>query len=272
MKISVGQFRPTGVMAENLSSMRRLAESAREDGAELVLFPEESMFTIRHVSGTLSKVVSEQWDGFVEGLQQIAEDLQLAVVAGGYEPSGTELPYNTLVAVDGAGQVAGIYRKLHLYDAFKYKESDRIQPGDSGLLTVKLGELTFGLMTCYDLRFPEVARALAVAGADALLIPAAWFKGDHKIDHWQTLLKARAVENTVWVVAAGTRSDNTVGHSAIVDPLAIPVAHLGEEAEAITTAEVTRERIDEVRSFLPVLRNRRTDILEVTVAEGQLTR
>ena len=105
MKISVGQFRPTGVMAENLSSMRRLAESAREDGAELVLFPEESMFTIRHVAGTLSEVVAQQWDGFVEGLQQIAEDLQLAVVAGGYEPSGTELPYNTLVAVDESGQV-----------------------------------------------------------------------------------------------------------------------------------------------------------------------
>lgn len=270
MKISVGQFRPTGVLQENLSSMRRLAASAQEDGAELVLFPEESMFTIRHVSGPLAEVVSREWDEFVGGLQQIAEDLQIAVVAGGYEPSGADLPYNTLVAVDETGEVAGTYRKLHLYDAFKYKESDRIQPGDAGLLTVTLGGLTFGLMTCYDLRFPEVARSLAVAGAEVLLVPAAWFKGDHKIDHWQTLLKARAVENTVWVVAAGTRSDNTVGHSAIVDPLAIPVAHLGEEAEAVATAEVTRERIDEVRSFLPVLQNRRTDVLEVTVAEGQL--
>ena len=75
------------------------------------------------------------------------------------------------------------------------------------------------------------------------------------------LLKARAVENTVWVVAADTRSDNTIGHSAIVDPLAIPVASLEEEGEAVTTADVTRERIDEVRSFLPVLANRRTDVL-----------
>lgn len=270
MKISVGQFRPTGSLKENLAAMRRLAETARNEGAELVVFPEESMFTLRHVSQPLAEVVEREWDRFVEGLAQIAEDLEIAVVAGGYEPSGTDQPYNTLVAVDAAGEVAGTYRKLHLYDAFKHKESDRIASGDAGLCVVQLGELKFGLMTCYDLRFPEMARALAVQGADAVLIPAAWFKGDHKIDHWQTLLKARAVENTVWVVAAGTRSDNTIGHSAIVDPLALPVAVLGEEAEAVATAEVTRERIEEVRSFLPVLQNRRTDVLEVRVAEGQL--
>lgn len=270
MRISVGQFRPTGVLEENLSAMRRLAESAHDDGADLVLFPEESMFTVRHVSGDLAEVVARQWESFVDGLRQIAQDLDLAVVAGGYEPSGTELPYNTLVAIDEDGELVGTYRKLHLYDAFKYKESDRITPGDAGLCVVELGDMRFGLMTCYDLRFPEMARALAAAGAETLLVPAAWFKGDHKIDHWQTLLKARAVENTVWVAAADTRSDNTVGHSVIVDPLAIPVAHLGEEAEAIATADITRERIEEVRSFLPVLQNRRTDILEVTVAEGQL--
>ncbi|NUL47609.1 carbon-nitrogen hydrolase family protein [Cellulosimicrobium funkei] len=263
MRISVGQFRPTGVVAENLATLRRLAESARDDGAGLVLFPEESMFTVRHVGGPLAEAVDAGWSSFVSELTRIAADLQIAIVAGGYEPSGTERPYNTVVAVDADGRILGTYRKLHLYDAFKYKESDRITAGDRGLLTVELGGLTFGIMTCYDLRFPEVARSLAVAGAEVLLVPAAWFKGDHKIDHWQLLLKARAVENTVWVAAAGTRSDNTIGHSAIIDPLAVPVTFLGEEGEAVETAEVTRERIDEVRSFLPVLDNRRTDVEEL---------
>lgn len=261
MRISVGQFRPTGVAAENIATLERMATQAKDDGAELILFPEESMFTVRHVAGSLAEAVDAGWSSFVRDLTQIAAELQIAIVAGGYEPSGTDRPFNTLVAVDATGRIVDTYRKMHLYDAFKYKESDRITPGERDLSIVELGGLRFGMMTCYDLRFPEVSRALAVGGADVLLVPAAWFKGDHKVDHWQTLLKARAVENTVWVVAADTRSDNTIGHSAIVDPLAIPVAYLGEEGEAIATAEVTRERIDEVRSFLPVLANRRTDIL-----------
>jgi deaminated glutathione amidase len=261
MRISVGQFRPTGVAAENIATMERLAGQARDDGAGLVLFPEESMFTVGHVAGSFAEAVDAGWSSFVRDLTRIAADLQIAIVAGGYEPSGTDRPYNTLVAVDATGRIADTYRKMHLYDAFSYKESDRITPGVRDLSIVEIGGLRFGMMTCYDLRFPEVARALAVGGAEVLLVPAAWFSGDHKVEHWQTLLKARAVENTVWVVAADTRSDTTIGHSAIVDPLAISVASLGEEAEAIATAEVTRERIDEVRSFLPVLANRRTDIL-----------
>jgi len=261
MRISVGQFRPTGVAAENVATIERMAERAKDDGAELVLFPEESMFTVRHVQGPLAAAVDAGWSSFVRDLTRIAADLEIAVVAGGYEPSGTDRPYNTLVAIDATGRIVDTYRKMHLYDAFRYRESERITPGERDLSIAELGGLRFGMMTCYDLRFPEVSRALAVAGADVLLVPAAWFKGDHKIEHWQTLLKARAVENTVWVVAAGTRSDNTIGHSAIVDPLAIPVAYLGEEGEAIATAEVTRERIEEVREFLPVLANRRTDIL-----------
>jgi predicted amidohydrolase len=261
MRISVGQFRPTGVAAENVATMERLARQARDDGAGLILFPEESMFTVRHVAGSFAEAVDAGWSSFVRDLTRIAADLQIAIVAGGYEPSGTDRPFNTLLAVDATGRIVDTYRKMHLYDAFKHKESDRITPGVRDLSVVEIGGLRFGMMTCYDLRFPEVARALAVGGADVLLVPAAWFAGDHKVDHWQTLLKARAVENTVWVVAADTRSDTTIGHSAIVDPLAIPVASLAEEGEAIATADVTRERIDEVRSFLPVLANRRTDIL-----------
>ena len=106
----------------------------------------------------------------------------------------------------------------------------------------------------------ELSRALALAGADVIATPAAWFSGEHKVDHWRTLLKARAVENTVWIAAADTCSEGTVGHSAVVDPLAVAVAELGEEPEAVATAEVTRERIAEVRESLPVLANRRTDL------------
>ena len=184
MRISVGQFRPTGVIEENLEVLRRLTAQAAEEGAGLVVFPEESMLTQRHlVTDTFEEAVDTEWGEFVAALKDMAREHGIAIIAGGYEPSGTPRPYNTLVAVDGSGSELGTYRKLHLYDAFKHKESDTITPGDRDLLSVRIGELTFGLLTCYDLRFPELSRRLAVDGADVLVVPAAWFKGDHKVDH-----------------------------------------------------------------------------------------
>lgn len=257
MKISVGQFRPGGDVSANLETMRGLARQAAADGAELIVFPEESMFSIGEVEGSLAEAVNAGWSMFVQQLSFIAAELNIAVVAGGYESSGEERPYNTLVLIDAAGRIVDTYRKLHLYDAFSYSESRRIKPGDGGITVVPVGDLTVGLMTCYDLRFPELARALADRGADVVLVPAAWFRGDHKIEHWETLLRARAIENTVWIAAAGTSSPHTIGHSAILDPMGVPQVFLNDEEQGVVTAEVSRKRIKEVREFLPVLQNRR---------------
>lgn len=215
------------------------------------------MFSVGKVEGPLAAAVDAGWTTFVQQLSLLAADQGIAVVAGGYESSGEDRPYNTLVLIEATGRIADTYRKLHLYDAFSYAESERIKPGDGGVKVVELDGIKVGLMTCYDIRFPELARALTDQGADLLAVPAAWFKGEHKIEHWETLLKARAIENTVWVAAAGTSSRHTVGHSAILDPMGVAQAFLGDEAEAVVTADVTRKRIDDVREFLPVLRNRR---------------
>lgn len=257
MKVSVGQFNPLGEVSANLEVMHRLAAEARDAGAGLIVFPEESMFSVGKVEGDFSAVVDAQWPDFVQGLSRLAGSLGIAVIAGGYEPSGELRPFNTLVAVESDGRVVGTYRKLHLYDAFSYQESSRIKPGDGGVVLVDLAGLQVGIMTCYDLRFPELARALADQGAELICVAAAWFKGDHKIDHWESLLRARAIENTCWVAAAGTSSKHCIGHSVILDPMGIPAAFLNEEPEAIASTDVTRKRIDEVREFLPVLRNRR---------------
>jgi predicted amidohydrolase len=257
MKVSVGQFNPGGDVAANLAVMRRLARHARADGAALIVFPEESMFSVGRVEGDFVAAVDLMWSSFVQGISVIAGETGVAIIAGGYESSGEDRPFNTLVAVDSDGRVLETYRKLHLYDAFSYQESKRIKPGDGGIKLVQIGGFTVGIMTCYDLRFPELARALAEDGADLICVAAAWFRGDHKVDHWETLLKARAIENTCWIAAAGTSSEHCIGHSAILDPMGIPQDFLDDEAEGIATAEVTRKRIDEVREFLPVLRNRR---------------
>lgn len=257
MKVSVGQFTPGGDVVENIAIMRGLAEQAKSEGSELILFPEEAMFSVGKVDTDFRAAVDAGWSVFVQQLSFIAAELKIAIIAGGYESSAEERPYNTLVAVDAAGAILGIYRKLHLYDAFSYQESKRILPGDGGLTVVRIGELNVGMMTCYDVRFPELARALAEQDVDLLCVAAAWFKGEHKIDHWETLLKARAIENTCWVAAAGTTSEHCIGHSVILDPMGVPTAFLNEEPEGQATSEVTTKRIDEVREFLPVLKNRR---------------
>ncbi|WP_434617144.1 carbon-nitrogen hydrolase family protein [Arthrobacter sp. A5] len=257
MKVSVGQFNPGGDVDGNLVVMRRLAASARDGGSALIVFPEESMFSVGRVEVDFAAAVDAQWTSFVQGLSLIASQVGIAVIAGGYESSGEQRPFNTLIAIDDDGRILETYRKLHLYDAFSYQESQRIKPGDGGLKVVPIGGLRIGIMTCYDLRFPEMARALAVQGADLICVAAAWFKGEHKIDHWQTLLRARAIENTCWVAAAGTSSGHCIGHSVIVDPMGVPQDFLKDEEEGIATAAVTRKRIDEVREFLPVLANRR---------------
>lgn len=257
MKVSVGQFDPSGDVAENLATMRKLATQAQREGSELIVFPEEAMFSVGRVSGEFGAAVDAQWTTFVQGLSLVAAEVGIAVIAGGYESSGETRPYNTVVAIDGDGGIVGTYRKLHLYDAFSYQESQRIKPSDKGLVVVEVGGFRIGIMTCYDIRFPELARALAVDGVDVLSVSAAWFKGEHKVDHWETLLKARAIENTCWVVAAGTSSAHCIGHSAILDPMGIPVNFLEDEPEGVATADVTHRRIEEVREFLPVLQNRR---------------
>jgi Predicted amidohydrolase len=123
-----------------------------------------------------------------------------------------------------------------------------------------------GLINCYDIRFPELARHLVQEGAELLAVSAAWVAGPQKEDHWLTLARARAIENTVWLAAAGTISEGCIGRSVVVDPLGLVVADLGTEPVAIAVVDISRDRTDEVREILPALDNRRIrlayDILE----------
>ena len=175
------------------------------------------------------------------------------------EPAGSDRVYNTVVAVGGDGRLIGAYRKIHLYDAFGQRESDRIKSGDGQTLTFELGGLGIGVMTCYEVRFPEMARRLSDLGADLILLPAAWVRGPLKEMHWDTLARARAIENTVYVAAAGQVSATYAGLSAIYDPMGVAVVS-GGESEGVVAGEVTRERIDEVRLTNPSLSLRRPDV------------
>jgi predicted amidohydrolase len=240
----------------NLATIERLALGARARGARLALFPEAAVLPI-HASVPELEGAAASFASARAQLARIAIRARIAIVAGLFEPCDVAgKVFNTVVAHADDGSDLGAYRKIHLYDAFGTSESDRFAPGPIAPLTFSFRGTRFGVLTCYDLRFPELARALVDDGADALLVPAAWASGPLKEGHWSVLLRARAIENTAFVLAAGQCGDRHAGLSAIIDPLGVTLAGLAEE-EGVAVGELRRERLEDARRRLPVLANRR---------------
>ncbi|MBB5787363.1 carbon-nitrogen hydrolase family protein [Jiangella mangrovi] len=240
---------------ENLAAIRRLTKGVE---ADLVVLPEAVMHDFGDPALPLGPVAQSLDGPFVTTLADVAREAGAVVVGGMFERSDDpDRPYNTLVAVGRDGAVLATYRKAHLYDSFGYRESDRLRAGPAVPVVFEVDGVGCGLLTCYDLRFPEQSRALVSAGADALVIPAAWVRGPLKEDHWQTLLRARAIENTVYVAAAAQTGRAYCGLSQLVDPLGVVVAALGDD-EGRLAAELSPERVAAARTRNPALRHRRT--------------
>jgi predicted amidohydrolase len=257
--IAVAQFAPTDQPERNLSVMLDLATMAAARGASLVVFPEySSYFTPEAGQNWLD--AAQPLDGpFVRGLAELAQHLRIHLVAGMLEsvPGDALHASNTLVAVSPAGAIVALYRKVHLYDAFGQRESDWIRAGALvAPQTFAWGGFTVGLQTCYDIRFPEVTRAIVDAGADLVLVPAEWVRGPLKEQHWRTLVTARAIENTIYVAAADHAPPIGAGNSMIVDPMGVELATIGDET-AVAVADVRPARVQEVRAINPALALRR---------------
>jgi predicted amidohydrolase len=257
MKIAVVQTASSNDKAGNRDVVSRVVAEAAASRPELVVLPEAMMADFAVEGGSVAEA-AEALDGeFVATLRKCAVEHGVAIVAGMFERScDQDRPYNTLLAVGADGSLLGAYRKIHLYDAFGYKESDQLTPGDVAPVVVKVGGTSLGLMTCYDLRFPELSRALVDAGAEVLVVPAAWVRGPLKEHHWTTLLTARAVENTCYVAAAAQNGKKYCGLSQVIDPQGIAVAAVGE-ADGHAVAEVSADRLADVRKRNPSLQNRR---------------
>lgn len=250
----VGVIQVPSVSEDVLELIQPPIESAVAQGAQLVVLPEGVMHDFRPEIDLA--VISEPLDGrFVSGLGALASRLSVTIVAGMWERlAGENRPANTLVVVGPTGQLMASYRKIHLFDSFGFRESDRVVPGVLEPVTFEAGELTVGLATCYDLRFPEIFRAMA--GADMLALPAGWIAGPLKLHHWETLLTARAIENTAYVAAAGICGHGYTGHSMVIDPMGEPLVMLDDEP-AVGVVEIQRSRVDEVRRINPSLEHRR---------------
>jgi deaminated glutathione amidase len=235
---------------DNRAALDRLAPR----DADLVVFPEAFARDFGEAGSDVS-TYAEPLDGpFATEVARVAEERGATVVAGMFEPGAEpERPFNTLVA---RGAVSASYRKIHLYDSFGYRESDRLSAGPLEPVVFDLLGFGVGLMTCYDLRFPELGRALVDAGAEVLVVPAAWVAGPHKVDHWRTLVRARAIENTVFVVAVGQPGPRYTGHSLVVDPLGEVLVEADDQARVLTTV-LDHAALERARRTNPSLANRR---------------
>ncbi|MET3807468.1 putative amidohydrolase [Nakamurella sp. UYEF19] len=251
MRIAVSQFDPGTDPAANADHLVKSAARAAGDGASLLLAPEGSLVSFLQ-DPTAPVRAAQPLDGpFVSALAAASERHGITISAGTFvpDPSSTRV-HNTLAIVQG-GQLVAAYRKIHLYDAFSFVESDAVVPGTDTPPVVEIDGMAIGFATCYDLRFPELFRVLQNAGAQVLALASAWVKGPLKEEHWLTLLRARAIENTCYMVAADQIGRAGVGRSAAFDPFGLPLLDLGNADPGYGLVEVDPARVDEVRKVLP---------------------
>lgn len=261
VKVAVAQFGPGPNPAENVSTIQALVHAASHNSARLIVLPEYSSV----LGGKLGDWVveyAESMDGpFVEAMTELADECNIAIVVGMLEKSDStqeKRPYNTAIAVLPGVGVAAKYRKVHLYDAFDMVESEWLQAGDPAeapqLFTVD--DITVGMQTCFDLRFPETTRRLVDAGAHMVALIAEWISGPKKAHHWAALTSARAIENTVYLAAADQIPPIAVGMSRVISPMGETLIDMGNQM-GVSIATVNIQAVVDARATNPALKLRR---------------
>jgi predicted amidohydrolase len=262
LRAAVVQLNSTNDKARNLAVAERLVRAAAADGAGLVALPEKWNLL---AGGTELLAGAEALDGpSLTAARGWARELEIHLLAGSIAEQGPEgKAFNTSVLIGPGGEGLATYRKIHMFDVdvdgVSYRESEHEEPGEE-IVTAPLGEVTAGLSVCYDLRFPELFRILAVRGARLLTIPSAFTRATGR-DHWEVLLRARAIENQAFVLAPNQIGEapphfDSYGRSMIVDPWGAVLATAADE-ECFAAADLDLSTQDRVRDSLPALANRR---------------
>nr|HBK6155437.1 deaminated glutathione amidase [Raoultella ornithinolytica] len=218
MRVAAGQFAVTADWLVNARTCVALMNQAAGQGVSLLVLPEALLARDDSDPDLSVKSAQEIDGGFLQLLRDESRNYGLTTVLTLHVPSGEGRATNTLVAIR-QGEVIAQYQKLHLYDAFAMQESRLVDAGQQIPPLIDIDGVRVGLMTCYDLRFPELALTLALNGAEVLVLPTAWVKGPMKEYHWATLLAARALDTTCYIVAAGECGTRNIGQSRIIDPM-----------------------------------------------------
>ena len=262
LRIALAQIIAGGDPAANLQLIADNTARAAQRGAQLVLFPEATM----RCFGLPLREVAEPVDGpWAKALRDIAEHHTLVIIAGMFSPSDDGRVRNTLLAV-GPG-VDAHYDKIHLFDAFGFSESETVAPGSEPVI-IDVAGVPVGLTTCYDVRFPGLYTALADRGAEVICLGASWGAGPGKVDQWRLLTRARALDSTTYLIAAGQADPRSIGvpvrssaptgigYSTAISPYGATLAELKPEP-GLLVVDLDLELIKEARAALPVLANRR---------------
>jgi predicted amidohydrolase len=263
LRVGAVQLNARADGAANLATADRLVREAASRGAQLVLLPEK--WTVLG-SGAQLREGAEPIDGpAISWARECARELALELVAGSFvERDADGRLHNTSVHISPDGEIRAAYRKIHMFDVtidgIAYRESEHEDAGEEIVLSHTSGGLELGLTICYDLRFPELYRILALRGARVLLVPAAFTLATTR-DHWQTLLRARAIENQSFVIAANQIGENepgrfSGGRSMIIDPWGVVLAQ-ATDTVGVIVADLDLGRLEAVRESLPSLANRR---------------
>jgi deaminated glutathione amidase len=274
VKVAIVQMKSSVNKDKNLTFSLEMINEARRKKAQIICFPEFQMaFSPNSQTSRELFSISESVTGnFTKELCNSAKANDISIIGTIYERSTTDsvkptkkdidnqyCVYDTALFINNKGVLVTRYRKLHLYDALGFKESEKLLAGDKLFSPVDspLGKL--GIMVCYDLRFPELSRILTIGGSNTLVSPSGWVQGTMKEDHWLTMCKARSIENGVYLIAPNQVGNVFCGRSLVIDPFGIVILDMGAK-EGLEVIDLDLERIKIVRNDLPLLRNRRTDL------------
>lgn len=262
MKAAVIQFKASTKKEDNLKKIVSYISKAAAKNATLCTFPEFMMFYTNssQTSKQLANLAETINGNFVATIAKAAKENQIQVVGSFYEKSRKkDRVYDTSFVIDKSGKVISTYRKIHLYDALGFKESDKMVSGSEIAKPVRTSIGKIGMMICYDLRFPEISRSLAVAGSEVLIAPSAWVQGNMKEEHWITINKTRAIENGCYVIAPDQVGNIYCGRSLVVDPYGKILLDM-KKKQGIGFVNIDLDMVKQTRKVLPLLKNRRTDV------------
>jgi predicted amidohydrolase len=239
---------------KNRSKVFDLCRTAARSNPDFILFPE--MFGIVVPSKEAHRYAQTIPSPMTDEIGRLAGELRVNIVAGTLFEREGERIYNTAVVFDRRGTMRGTYRKMHLFDAFHYNESEGITRGRRPLF-MELDGLSFGVAVCYDVRFPELFRHYALQGAGIVFVPSAFFQPNH--DHWQLAIRSRALDNGIFVMGCNQTGKRFVGRTMAADPWGVTAGSMGVE-EGILTVDMDLDLVEAAREKLPLLQNRRYDV------------